>query len=122
MADIDWIILSERSIREQDTGKLSIIGLTEAVRARQLPFILPKLFVNLRVIGDPGEHVEITVAIIQPDGTLLYSGTIPATLGPNAVTDYVRFTNLHFGQRGTYEVRASIGDSAPKFVSLVLID
>jgi len=26
---------------------------------------------RLRVIGDPGEHVEITVAIIQPDGTLL---------------------------------------------------
>jgi Family of unknown function (DUF6941) len=93
MADIDWIILSERSIREQGTNTLSIIGIIDgSIRAQQIPFRFPKLCVNLRLIGNPDEYVIVTLRVIQPDGTQLYSLDASATFGSNGVlTDYFAF-------------------------------
>ena len=114
MADIDWVILSELSITELGTSKLSILGISEGVRVKRLPFLLPKLCVNLRLIGDSEERVRIGLTLIAPDGSVMANAEGQATFGlVGAGMTYVTFKNLGFKQTGLHEIRISL-DGVPK--------
>jgi hypothetical protein len=121
MADIDWVILSELSITEQGTSKLSILGISEGVRVKKLPFLLPKLCVNLRLIGDADERLRIDLTLIAPDGTVMASAQGQVVFGPiGAGMTYVAFKNLGFKQTGLHEIRISLEGIPTKSASFTV--
>lgn len=121
MADIDWVILSELSIVEKGTSKLSVLGISEGVQVKRLPFILPKLCVNLRLVGDAQEMVPIGLTLIAPDGSIMANADGKAVFGPvGAGMTYVAFKSIKFTQGGLHEIRISLSGVPVKSASFVV--
>jgi hypothetical protein len=122
MADIDWVILSELSIVEQGTSKLSILGISEGVHVKRLPFLLPKLCVNLRLVGDADERARIGLTLIAPDGSVMANADGQATFGPvGAGMTYISFRGIAFNQTGLHEIRISLNGEPRKSASFVVV-
>lgn len=66
---VDGIMLSDHSIREQGTGKLTLIGIFSAFNAPTLPFPAPLFYVTPFLTNFvPGkEKFSLTIRIEQPD-------------------------------------------------------
>jgi hypothetical protein len=122
VADIDWVILSELSIVEKGTSKLSVLGISEGVQVKRLPFLLPKLCVNLRLIGDAQEMVRIGLTLIAPDGSVMANADGQAVFGPvGAGMTYVAFKSIRFTQAGLHEIRISLAGVPAKSASFIVL-
>jgi len=121
VADIDWVILSELSIVEKGTSKLSVLGISEGVYVKRLPFVLPKLCVNMRLVGDAQEKVPIGLTLIAPDGSVMANADGQAVFGPvGAGMTYVAFKSIQFRQAGLHEIRISLAGIPTKSASFVV--
>jgi hypothetical protein len=121
VADIDWVILSELSIVEKGTSKLSVLGISEGVQVKRLPFLLPKLCVNLRLIGDAQEVVRIGLTLIAPDGSVMANADGQAVFGPvGSGMTYVAFKGIRFTQAGLHEIRISLAGVPLKSASFIV--
>jgi hypothetical protein len=110
------LVLSDRVIREEGTGKLSLIGCFEMFLAPAFPFHAPLFFVTAgitNIIGTP-EEMNITVRIEDPEsGHVIASSAVKMTKPPGYTPDFPRdgvleiplpFDKVRFEVPATYSV------------------
>jgi hypothetical protein len=120
--DVDWIILSELSVIEGASNKLTIVNIAESLGVRKLPLMLQKLCINMRLIGDPFERGELKVTLYGPQGNVLAEGTGTAVIGERGtVTTYVAAKPIRFSEAGMHEARISINGQPKKSASLDVV-
>jgi hypothetical protein len=111
----DGIMYSDMVIREQGTGKLSLIGVFTQFNAKTFPFTSPPFFVTAFLTNFQGqlEQIDITVRIEQGQSAhVLGSVHGKVNMGPKArpltKSDVIelpaRVPPMQFPEEGTYFV------------------
>src|SRR4026209_956277 len=80
------IILSDRVIREEGTGKISLIGCFDAFISQGFPYQSPPFFVSVALtnIRKFPKQLDIVVRIETPAGHVMASSQAQATKKPDA--------------------------------------
>jgi len=107
--DLQFSVLCD-DVRQEINGKLILIGLFEAVRARMFPVRHPMLYIVNRWRNGVGKFTELT--------KLVSAGNEPVVIGPEAVftlprtqtshTVIHKFPNILFKAPGTYWVEVHL--------------
>ena len=111
------IILSDMVIREQGTGKVSIIGAFTRLNAPSFPFLSPPFAVTVLLlnISGPIERIPIIVRIEATDSAHVVTSvtghfTVPAEITKDDVIEIVApIPPSPFPYAGKYEVNVLVG-------------
>ena len=104
--DLQSSILCD-DVRQERNGKFILIGLFDAIAARQLPIRYPRLFMVTRWCSGEGEFKQRTRILAPDQSTVVAEGRdIPVKLpSPEATATNVEvFMNVVFKEAGTHWV------------------
>lgn len=114
------IIFSDSAIREQGTGKTSLIGCFTHFNAPGFPFLSQQFVVTalLSNIRGPVEHLSVTIRIEAPgSGHVLTSVSGEMNIGPDIAPNEILevifpIPPIPFMQAGAYDVNVLVGSEA----------
>jgi hypothetical protein len=107
--DLQFSVLCD-DVRQESNGKLILIGLFEAIRAKTFPVRHPMLYIVNRWRNGVGEFTEITKLVSASNETVVEGPhakfTLPRTHTSHTVIN--RFPNILFDGPGTYWVEINL--------------
>ena len=107
--DLQFSVLCD-DVRQERNGKLILIGLFEAVRAKMFPVNHPMLFIVNRWRNGVGTFTEITKLVSASNEKLVEGPEAKFTLASTHTSHTVihRFPNILFQEPGTYWVEINL--------------
>jgi hypothetical protein len=115
MADCEWIILCDHAFPDW-RGKLSLIGVFDAINAVSVPATHERASIGFAIIGEPGEELGLTLEIIGPTGKVILKAEIPTTTLPESGAGFgqLDLRNLVLTDFGRHAIQINLGDGATK--------
>jgi hypothetical protein len=106
---INAILICDLAIREEGTGKVSLIGIFEEIRAQRLPVQHPRLCLYAKLTDAEGTYKLRLELVRLEDMRAIGQGELEATLADrNKVGEIVfQFLGLVFEAAGRYDFRLS---------------
>lgn len=106
---LNAILVCDMAIREEGTGKVSLIGIFENINATSFPTLHPELSVYAKLTDADGEYVLRLELIQLEKARIIASGetTITPSDRMGAVELNFNLHNLVFPEAGLYEFRLS---------------
>jgi len=107
--DLQFSVLCD-DVRQEANGKLMLIGLFEAIRAKVFPVRHPMLFIVNRWRNGVGSFCEVTKLVSSNNETVREGPRAEFSL-PGTHTSHTvihRFPNIRFESAGTYWVEISL--------------
>src|SRR5580692_3208366 len=104
MAECDWAILCDYAFLDSNR-KQCLIGAFDRIFSPNVPSILPRASVALKILGNPNEQVQFRLEIIRPAGTQLLSADGNALIADSGTAD-VQFNlvNTSLPDHGVYSI------------------
>src|SRR6266542_496073 len=104
---LNAMLLCDLSIREEGTGKTSLIGVFENITARAFPYRHGALSVYAKITDAQGDYAIVLQLIRLEDLEVIGEGTLSATVDDrNGVTELIfQLGGLVFEHPGRYEFR-----------------
>lgn len=110
--DLQSSILCD-DVRQERNGKFILIGLFDAIAARNMPVRYPRLFMVTRWCSGQGTFQQKT-RILKPDqsSVLVEGKKIPVTLASSesTATNVEVFLNVAFEEEGTHWIEIQLDD------------
>lgn len=126
--ELDFAFLADAAVVD-GTGKLSVLGVFDRIRARDFPARHGRIALVMRLAAQPedeGEHrVEIVLRgpedqdVLRLDGQVRLGPTKPAR-GATRIAQVLNLDGVVFPQAGRYRFEIRINDQAATPVHLVL--
>lgn len=114
MAECDWIILCDYAFPAL-RGKLCMIGVFDAIYAKETPFVHPRAAIGFSVLGEPGENVDAKLEVIGPSGATLAKAQVKFVLpDTGSVQVHIEIHNLKLMELGRHAIQMDLGDGSPK--------
>ena len=104
---LNALLVCDEAIKEEGTGKITLIGIFETMRVPRFPARLPRLCVYVKMTDAEGQY-EITLQLIRLDDLqVIGERRLTAALGDRMAAGELvfRFRTLTLLQPGRYEFR-----------------
>ncbi|RMH04114.1 MAG: hypothetical protein D6702_04085 [Planctomycetota bacterium] len=110
---VEWIHVCDHAFRDE-SGKLCLIGLFDALHSRQLPGRLPTMAAALGITDGEGEY-QVGLQVVTPSGKVIDMDLPPLHLPDRRAKQraVVRLTGMPFEEFGRYVFRLRI-DGQPQ--------
>lgn len=118
--DCDWMIACDSAYFDAEK-KACLIGLFDGIGAKSVPATHPRMFVMLRMSGNPNEQAEVTVELVDPPGNTIATAKGTPILSPTGGAHiHVRFDQFPIRHFGVYSIKASIRGTLKRTTTLVV--
>ncbi len=109
---LNAMLLCDLTLREQGTGKLSLIGIFENISAARFPVVHRALSVYAKLADAEGAYTIGLELLRLEDSHVVARGTLKATFADRMTPGELIFNleNLGFERPGRYEFRLSADD------------
>jgi hypothetical protein len=109
---LNAMLVCDLTIREERTGKVSLIGVFENIAAPAFPTVHRALSVYVKLVDAEGEY-DIRLELMRlDDATMVAEGRMQATFADRMAASELIFNleNLAFERPGRYEFRLHAGE------------
>ena len=105
MAKVEWAFICKYAAKDAD-GNICIMGMFDAIRAKEVPIIPPRGDVVFRVSADPGSLIETEIKIRRSDGTRVFKTHRVSYPGSRLAEDIIapNFLRRKFPRFGDYVI------------------
>jgi Family of unknown function (DUF6941) len=119
MARIDWAVLCDLAFFDRQ-DRLCVIGVVERLPAPSLPLAINQMMLvarltDLRLV----EEIGISVAVITPDGSIIFSDDCVIEMVHEYVLVTVRSVPLR--EEGLYRFRIALTSQAPVYIDVPVL-
>lgn len=117
MAECDWAILCDYAFLDSNK-KQCVIGAFDRIIAPNVPVVLPRASVAVKILGNPHENVRFRLEVIRPSGTRLLGADGNALIAESGTAD-VQFNlvNTSLPDHGVYSINIYVNDELSKPVT-----
>src|SRR4051812_31718909 len=118
MADIEWAMMCDYAF--QDAGrKTCLIGIFDRIYSANVPTLLNRASLALKLTGEPKEKARVKIEIVRPTGGVLTTLQADVELGDNgAIEIQVGIQAMPLPDWGLYGINAYIGDELLKAIGV----
>ncbi len=105
---VEWLHVCDHAFRDE-SGKLCLVGMFDALHSRQLPGRLPMMAAALGITDGEGEYT-IALQVVTPEGKVMDMDLPPLQLQERRAKQraVVRLSGLPFEEFGRYTFRLKI--------------
>jgi hypothetical protein len=120
---LNALLLCDHTIREQGTGKVSLIGILENISAARFPVVHCSLSVHAKLGDAEGEYAIRLELVRLEDSHLVAQATLRATFADRMTPGELIFglENLGLERSGRYEFRLHANDRFAAGKSFVVV-
>ena len=121
MAQVDYLHLCDLSFMDQ-VGKHCIIGMFDIIHAPAFPATHPTMSLAMRILGQPGEAIQVTFELGRPNGNVLATVAMEVVAGPDGGANLnLNLNQTQFPEPGRYTLKILSGKEVLASRSLRLV-
>jgi hypothetical protein len=120
MADVEWAMMCDYAF--QDSGRKScLIGIFDRVFAINVPTVLNRSSLAIKVVGEPKERASIKIEIVRPTGGVLTTLQADVELGDNGAAEMqAAIQGMPLPDWGLYGFNLYIGTELAKAIGITV--
>ncbi len=103
--------LADQAINDNESGKLSIIGIFEKISVKNLPASHQKMVIVVSLLGKENQMLKLSLNIVRPSGDMELQTNISLKLGTNGKANFVTsLEGFPLKELGTYRFKLIEGE------------